>query len=143
MALLVAFIAVVAVPTVSASQGKAADAAVPVSLVTGVQGRATAYYEALKQRDAATAYRMETGFRDGSFTPLDFRRRHIDSGWVLLDYRILAAHVDGETAVVEADLVYKLPHLRKPYESRRQSHWVNLEGDWYHRTSPDTTPGQL
>jgi hypothetical protein len=99
-----------------------------------VRASATAYLEAIRLNDLATAYRMEFGSQDGSLSPLGFR--DILPRGVLLSYAITSVTlVDGE-AIVEADVSYQLPQLRKPYQTKRQMRWLAEEGKLYHRGKP-------
>lgn len=98
-----------------------------------VRDRANAYLEELRLNHLAGAYRMEAGSLDGSLTPLVFRALAIPFTGTLLSYTITAVTFQGEDAVVDADVSYQLPQLRKPYETKISMHWVTQNGDYYHK----------
>ena len=98
-----------------------------------VRDRANAYLEALRLNHLAGAYRMEAGSLDGSLTPLVFRALAIPFTGTLLSYTITAVTLQGEDAVVDADVSYQLPQLRKPYATKISMHWVTQNGDYYHK----------
>lgn len=107
-----------------------------------VRDRANAYLEALRLNHLAGAYRMEAGFLDGSLTPLVFRESAIPFTGTLLSYTITAVSLQGEEAVVEADVSYQLPQLRKPYATKMSMNWVIQNGDYYHQLQqpPEANP---
>lgn len=122
-------------PEQTAVQASMPTSAPPATLdEEKVRASATAYLEAIRLNDLATAYRMEFGSQDGSLSPLGFRE--ILPRGVLLSYAITSVSlVDGE-AIVEADVSYQLPQMRTPYQTKRQMRWLAEEGKLYHKSKP-------
>ncbi len=118
---------------VTAGQEKAANADSSTQAEQAVRDRATAYLEALRLNDLAGAYRMEAGFLDGSLTPLVFRETATPFGGTLLSYTITAITLQGEEAIVDAEVSYQLPQLRKPYATKMPMRWVSQKGEYYHK----------
>jgi len=95
---------------------------------------ATAYLEAIRINDLATAYQMEYGSQDGSLSPLAFRE--VLPRGVLLNYTITSTSlVDGE-GIVEADVSIQLPQLHSPYQTKRHMQWLVQDGKLYHKSKP-------
>ena len=95
---------------------------------------ASAYLEALRINDLATAYRMEYGSQDGSLSPLAFRE--ILPRGVLLSYAITSSSLENSEGMVEADVSVQLPQMRTPYQTKRQMQWLVEDGKLYHKSKP-------
>ncbi len=106
----------------------------PVLNEEALRTSATAYLEALRINDLATAYRMEYGSPDGSLSPLAFRE--ILPRGVLLSYAITSSSLDNGEGIVEADVSIQLPQMRTPYQAKRQMRWLVEDGKLYHKSKP-------
>ncbi|QIK38611.1 hypothetical protein GWK36_12160 [Caldichromatium japonicum] len=106
----------------------------PTEARARLEQRVNAYFTALKINDLATAYRMQSGARDGSLTADLFHRLMTQSGGRLINYKIEDIQIEGESATIKAELTYQYPQLHQPYIRSRSSQWIMLDGDWYHKS---------
>jgi hypothetical protein len=94
-----------------------------------VRDRVNQYLEARRLSDEATLYFMESGAQDGSLSPLEFHMQFPTR--ILEDYAILAVSLEDGKVLVEVEMTYLLPNMRKPYKTSIKMNWVWLNGQLY------------
>jgi hypothetical protein len=94
-----------------------------------VRDRVNQYLEARRLSDEATLYFMESGAQDGSLSPLEFHMQFPSR--ILEDYAILGVSLEGGEMIVEVEMTYLLPNMRKPYKTSTKMNWVWLNGQFY------------
>jgi hypothetical protein len=107
-----------------------------------VRDRATAYLEAIRVNDLAGAFHMESGSLDGSLSALRFREELFTRRGSLIKYQISAVTIEGDEALVEAEVILDRPPMRKPYHTTNSMRWIVRDGKLYHK-SPPPKPAEL
>jgi hypothetical protein len=97
--------------------------------------RAAQYCDALRLRDYATIYYMQSATVTGELTPAKARR-------VIPKRRFLvcsvdSAEVDENTGLVDLSIEYLMPPMLAQFTDRVRIPWVLINGEWYHETSAD------
>jgi len=105
-----------------------------------LEQRIHTYLEALVIQDLQTAYRMETGSRDGSLTAYAYYRQFATAPAIIAKYSLDAVQINGDSATAEVSLSYDYPQLHDLYTKKRSLTWVLIDGDWYFKTPDKSGP---
>lgn len=113
----------------------------------GLDGRISAYWEALSQRDWATAYALEASAKpnaDGYLNPFDYAEA-LTSLPRFKSPTVLSTQVAGDSATSIVRVLYVIPvgpavvHSRRYYEST----WKRDDGQWLQASHALISPRQL
>jgi hypothetical protein len=100
----------------------------------GLRERAQEYLEAVRLRDHATLYHMQSAYKRGELTPAKANR--VIPNNELVDYSIDSVTVKEGEGSVAVSVRYRVPPMEIALEDTLSIGWVLLDGEWYLNTNP-------